>query len=205
MKIERLTEDKIRVILNSDELNINDNNVHNIINSQEFFLDILRKAEKEVDFNTDGCKLFIETFSSLDDFFVFTITKYIPDNNKKNATKVKPIAKRKLPNNINKQAICIFEDFDIFCEFCNAIKFLHGIDYDKLTKNTSLYFWKNYYYLIIKNVNTKLKSSYLFYSILSEFAKVISFSSSFESKLLEYGNTIMKKDAINTGIKFFTK
>ena len=55
----------------------------------------------------------------------------------------------------------------------------------------------------MKNINKKSENSYLLYSILSEFAKTISFSNDFESKLLEYGQTIMKKNAIITGMKFF--
>ena len=58
MKIEKLTEDKIRVIINLNELNINEDNCHNTnfvmtkaIESQDFFLNILNRAEKEVNFN----------------------------------------------------------------------------------------------------------------------------------------------------------
>ena len=76
MKIEKLTENKIRVIINSSELSMPYNNNNNIIinsiESQKLFLDILKKAEKEVDFYTDGYKLLIETFSSIDDFLVFS-------------------------------------------------------------------------------------------------------------------------------------
>ena len=52
MKIEKLTEDKIRVIINSSELSMpyNNNIILNSIESQKLFLDNLKKAEKEVDF-----------------------------------------------------------------------------------------------------------------------------------------------------------
>ena len=36
---------------------------------------MLEQAKKEVGFNTDGCKLLIESFTS-DDILIFTITKY---------------------------------------------------------------------------------------------------------------------------------
>ena len=196
MKIEKLTENKIRVIVEPSELGLSNDNVHTMmhktIGSQEFFLNILRKAEKEVDFNTDGCKLLIETFSSFDDFFVFTITKYIPNAPKNTGTNKKLIVKRKTFPNINQKAICRFDNFDAFCEFCNAAKVLQSI-------NSSLYSWKGFYYLILKNVDVKS------YSILSEFAKFISSSDIFEYKLLEHGNAVIKKNAISTGIKFFTK
>lgn len=209
MKIEKLTENKIRVIINSNELSIPNNNNNNIIingiESQELFLDILKRAEKEVNFYTDGCKLLIETFSSLDDFLVFTITKYISNDNTKNITKVKPVAKRKSFIKPNKHAICLFENFDVFCEFCNAIKSMYNVYFEKLVNNSSLYLWEDSYYLILRNTDVKYEKSDMLYSMLSEFANGISFSNNFESKLIEHGKTIIKKNAISVGIKFFTK
>lgn len=204
MKIEKLTENKIRVIINSDELGLNNMNVHSImtraIETQEIFSDILKKAEKEVDFQTDGCKLLIEAFSSLDDVFVFTITKYEPDNDLK---KKKLIAKRKSFDKINGNAVCRFENFDTFCEFCNALKNLHKFDSSKLAKNITLYLWKNTYYLVLRNINDKYQDINLFYSTLSEFGKLVSFSNSFECKLLEHGKVMIKKNAIDVGIQYF--
>ena len=44
--------------------------------SQELLLRILKTAKKEIGFDTDGHKLFIETFSSSNEAIVFTITKF---------------------------------------------------------------------------------------------------------------------------------
>ena len=70
MKIEKLTDNKIRIIMNIDDIEKNTNDINtffdNIMNSQNLFLDILKKAEKEVDFHTEGCKLLIEAFSTLE-------------------------------------------------------------------------------------------------------------------------------------------
>ncbi len=205
MKIEKLTENKIRVIINSDEFGTNDLNVHSLmtkaIEKQDIFGTILKKAEKEVSFYTDGCKLLIEAFSSLEDVFVFTITKFSPDNESK---KKKLIAKRKSFHRQSDYAICQFQTFDAFCEFCNSIKSLHKIEVAKLAKNITLYEWKHNYYLILKHVNIQYENISLFYSILSEFGKLLSFSEDFETKLLEHGNIIIKKNAIDIGINFFT-
>ena len=80
MKIEKLTENKIRVIVKPSDLNLSDTDIHLFITKalkeQSFFIDMLEKAKKEVGFNTEGCKLLIETFSSSDDVLIFTITKY---------------------------------------------------------------------------------------------------------------------------------
>ena len=205
MKIEKLTENKIRVVIHMSELPMENSDINSIMlnamESQELFLDILKRAEKEVSFFTDGCKLLIEAFSSLEDAFVFTITKYLPNPPDKKVCK--PTVKRKSFTSTYKYVVCCFEDFDSFCEFCNAIKNLHKINNDKLIQNSSLYLWENSYYLVLKNIDKKSENSFLLYSILSEFTRFISFSNNFESKLLEYGQTIMKKNAIVNGIKFF--
>lgn len=204
MKIEKLTENKIRVIIHSDELGLSNMNVPGImkkaVETQDIFSDILKKAEKEVDFHTDGCKLLIEAFSSLEDIFIFTITKYLPENDTK---KKKLTVKRKSFDKINEHVICQFVNFDTFCEFCNAIKHIHKLDNSKLIQNASLYLWKNTYYLILRNINTKYKNINQFYATLSEFGKTLSFSNSFEYKLLEHGKVIIKKNAIDVGIHFF--
>ena len=66
MKIEKLTEDKIRVIMDFKDIKLDKNDFfENMVDSQGIFIDILEKAEKEVDFHTEGCKLLIEAFSTL--------------------------------------------------------------------------------------------------------------------------------------------
>ncbi len=87
MKIEKLTENKIRVILNAEELGVSNVNMHTLmtkaLEKKDIFSDILEKAQKDLDFRTDGCKLLIEAFASLDDLFVFTITRFLPEPNAK--------------------------------------------------------------------------------------------------------------------------
>lgn len=204
MKIEKLTENKIRVIIASDELGCNSSNMQSIlttaIETQDIFLDILKKAEKEVDFYTDGCKLLIEAFSSLDDIIVFTITKF---SFEKDTKKKKLIVKRKSFDTMNTQAICTFENFDTFCEFCNMIKTVHKNSDSKLVKNTILYLWKNNYYLVLKNINVQDEKASLLYCALSEFGKLLSSSDHFEAKLLEHGKVLIKKNAIDVGVDFF--
>ena len=84
MKIEKLTENKIRIILRKEDFKDKTINLQKLIlnnsESSSLFLEILNKAEKEVDFNTNGHKLLIETYMQGEDMCVFTITKYIEDN-----------------------------------------------------------------------------------------------------------------------------
>lgn len=210
MKIEKLTENKIRVVINSEDLDKTNIDLHSLmtknIERHVLLSEILEKAESEYGFDTDGCKLLIEAFSSHEDFLVFTITKYSIteiSNAYSSTSKKKVLVKRKSIDLCNKLSVYSFENFDGFCNFCNYINNMHEFDTKKLSKNISLYLYNNTYYLLLKNINTKNENLKKFYSLISEFAKLVSSSESFSSKLLEYGKPIMKKDAINTGIKYF--
>lgn len=208
MKIEKLTENKIRVIVKPSDLKLKSLDIHLLmtkaLEKQTFFANMLEQAKQEVGFNTDGCKLLIEAFSSSDDVLIFTITKYsAQDINSFKTQKKKLTVKRKTINLSNKQAIYRFGNFEEFCNFCECISKVNNFDIKNFSKNISLYLYNNTYYLIIKNINTSYCGANLFYSIISEFSKLVSYSDSFENKLIEHGKAIIKRNAITTGIKYF--
>ncbi len=211
MKIEKLTENKIRVIINDEDLKQNNTDLHTImtksLENQGLFLNILSKAEKEVGFYTENCKLLIEAFSTSDDMFVFTITKY-SENDFKDALPNNPkklTVKRKSVNISNSDAIYKFNDFEEFCNFCNCINNKNQFEINKLSKHISLYLYNNTYYLILANINTNYKNIKIFYNTISEFGKFVSNSNTFKTKLIEHGNSIIKKNAISIGIKYFSE
>ncbi len=200
MKIEKLTDNKIRIIMHIEDIEKNTNDIHtffdNIMNSQNLFLDILQKAEKEVDFHTEGCKLLIEAFSTLEDVIVFTITKY--SSNEKKLT-----VKRKTNTPTFENAIYEFENFDYFCNFCSSISKIENLNIEKLAKKILLYNYQNKFFLVFKDINFKDKYIYKFFNILSEFAKFQNFSANFEYKLAEHAKIYMKNNAILKGIQYF--
>ena len=207
MKIEKLTENKIRVIVNSEDLKNNNLDYQTImekpIESQKLFLEMLLKAEKEVGFYTEGHKLLVEAFSSSDGLFVFTITKYVEKPiTPPNKLKVTPKKKIKHVNPKSTTAIYQFSSFDEFCEFCTAIHNT-ACQSKQLAKNIALYLFNDTYYLILSNINTESVYIHIFYSTISEFASLASHSETFKMKLLEHGKAIMKRNAIETGIKYF--
>lgn len=190
MKIEKLTENKIRVIINSNDLNGSNTDIHSFIDNsfknQDFFLNILEKAEKEVGFCTDGCKLLIETFSSADEFLVFTITK-----STKNVNNKKPLVKRKTLSLSDKQVFFSFETFEQFYEFCTFIHNNNNLEIKKISNNISLYLYNSIYFLAIENINVDYIYLKQFYMALSEFGTLHSFSPNFRNKLDEHGELIL--------------
>ena len=207
MKIEKLTENKIRVIVNSEDLKNNNLDYQTImekpIESQKLFLEMLLKAEKEVGFYTEGYKLLVEAFSSSDGLFVFTITKYVEKPiTPPNKLKVTPKKKIKHVNPKSTTSIYQFSSFEEFCEFCTAIHNT-ACQSKQLAKTIALYLFNDTYYLILSNIHTESAYIHVFYSTISEFASLASHSETFKMKLLEHGKAIMKRNAIETGIKYF--
>ena len=212
MKIEKLTENKIRVIVQPDDLpnkKIDVNSLFsNAMEQEGLFFKMLDKAEKELNFHTEGCKLLIEAFSSIDDILVFTITKYISNEENytsSNSPRKKLSVKRKTINLSQKSGIYQFENFDTFCNFCKCIYEMHDFDVNKFAKNISLYLYHDTYFLVVKNINTKYELLNRFYTTVLEFSKLSSYSENFENKLIEHGKVIMKKNAIELGIQYFVK
>lgn len=211
MKFEKLTENKIRVIIKPEELTNRNITVTNImqksLEAQSIVLDILSQAEKVLGFYTEGCKLLIEAFSSSDDFIVFTITKYNfnEEKDQNSFIRKKPLVKRKSFNTTSKTAIYKFKNFDEFCNFCFTLKNLHSFDVKKICKNISLYFYNNIYYLTFSDINIDYELLTQFHIIISEFAEYMKFSSVFENKMIEHGKIILKNNALTKGIKYFCK
>lgn len=205
MKIEKLTDNKIRIILNIDDLIKKNIDVRSLIKNtdgtQRFFKNLLKQAQKEVDFDVQDSKLLIEAFISTDGFFVLTFTKFSNETSKQKVSI--PRGKRKIANTASKYAIYKFDTFDEFCSFCTYLNNTKLGNLKKLAKTISLYEYCSNYFLVFSEINKDFENTSLFYISISEFAKLASNSSSFASKLVEYGKVIFKNNAIQNGIKFF--
>ena len=207
MKIEKLTDNKIRIIVNLEDLEKKNINLHslmsNSIESQSLLVDILEEAEKEVGFSTNGCRISIEAFASSDGHFIFTITKSAAEAEKVIPKKKKVSIKRKETNIDFERAIYKFSTFDEFCNCCSHINNTNFSDLKGLAKNNSLYLYDDTYYLVISDINLNFTNLKGFYAIISEFATLVTHNTSFESKLNEHGKIIMKSNAIKRCIKYF--
>ena len=144
MKIEKLTEDKIRIIINTFDFEFKNIALANLtkltLEEHTFFNKLLKIAQKEVGFETDGCKLLVETFSSNEDFLVLTITKYC------SLEKKKPTVKRKTPNLSESNYIYKFDSLTHFSEFCSCLNTLKQFNYKSFSKTFDLYYYQNTYY-----------------------------------------------------------
>lgn len=207
MKIEKLNDNKIRITLNLTDLEENHIDFHtfmsNSIESQKIFLDMLDKAEKEVGFVTDDYRVMIEALAMSDGNFVLTVTRFESEKTNTTYRKKKVNIKRKISEIDTKKAIYCFNTFDEYCSFCNflnnnILKYMNDF-----ADNMSLFEYNSKYYLVISNIHINTNLLKTFCSSITEFAHFVEGATLFENKLLEYGNLIMKDNAIDTCIKHF--
>jgi len=206
MRIEKITENKIRIILNLEDLKENNIDLHafmsNSLESQDLFLDMLEKAEEEVGFKTTNYKLMIEAIATSDGNFILTITRLLPEKSPTTSktTKKNIKAKRKLATPDKLLSIYKFNTFDDFCEFCT---YLDSTVLKNKLKSSMLYLYNSEYYLILNNIRINLKDFKTFCYAVTEFGSYVKNCTLFERKLKEYGKIIIKQNAIGTCVKYF--
>ncbi len=207
MKIEKLNDDKIRITLNLEDLKEKDIDLHsfmsNPIESQDLFLDMLEKAEKEVGFVTEDYRVMIEALATSNGNFILTVTR-IGDENRKNMGRTKKLnIKRKISHIDSKKAIYCFDSFDEFIGYCEFLKNDVFVHIENFLDQSKLYEYGERYYLVLENLrmNTNLLKS--FASSITEFAHFVNDWDLFEHKLSEYGKVIFKENAISDGLRYF--
>lgn len=203
MRFEKLSNDKIRIILNLQDLEDNDIDyqsfMSNSSDSQKIFMEILNEAEEQIGFITKDYKLMIEALATIDGDFIITVTRSLPDidltsNNKKRTIR----AKRKSHKLSNDTIIYEFESFDDVSDFVLLLKNLNITGMITFTKNFSLYTYKNNYYLVMENINKDFSGIKVFLCTLTEFGKSVNNSNLFKNKLAEYGKIIVKNNFYKT-------
>ena len=183
MKFQKLSENKLKIILSYDELPNSqnfDDFVSDSSDARHTFLEILEKAYDEVGFNTRDYKIKIDALALKNGKFVFTVTKLV--KMKKNIKSAKP---KKIVREFNSNyAIYKFEDFEDFCNFC------------EFAKKIELYLYHNNYYLSVYKINEKFNNIGKFYSSITEFCKFYSSKDLFICLLKEKGKLVIKNNAI---------
>ena len=207
MKIEKLTENKIRIILKREDFKDKTLDINQLFlttpESHQLFLELLNRAEKEVDFDTTGHKLLIEASSENEDIFIFTITKYIETDINVKSKHKKVLTIKKTSNIFNASSLIYqFSEFEDFCEFCNFANSNNCINIKKLYKNSVLYLYNNTYYLVIDGINLTNHSLLALHSNLLEFSSLTKYTKNFKFKLKEHGKIIIKNNAINTSCQY---
>ncbi len=195
MKFEKITDVKIKIILSMQDMKLNNVSAENIFSnstsSQKLLQNMLNRAEKEIGFKTGDSKLLVEAIMSSDVECTFTITKI--DEKKLHLEK---------NNNLFIFKFTCFDNFVALCNFLNNFSFLCLKD---ISKNFSLIYYNNTYYL--KFINNKDYSIVIDYikTFFDEFGEDVSNSINIDGFLNEYGKVIFSKDAISKCLYSFKK
>ena len=211
MKFEKISQDKIKVTINQDDLEENEIDFHSLISdsgqSESFFLDVLETAEKDFGFSTKDYNLKVETAALGDDAFILTITRLLDSPHQTDfptfEKKKTPTAKRKNPT-FDTSIVYQFRSFDDFCNFIHYLSNVLPSEFCKLAKDTSLYVYQGVYYLILQRINTKLRSLKKAFSLITEFATYVSSSDVFIAKIFEVGKPVFSEKAFERCLKYFS-
>ena len=203
MKIEKLTENKIRITLNLNDLEEEHIDLHSFMSnspeSQALFYNLLNQAEKEVGFYTKDYKLMIEAIAIPEGNFILTVTRLPEKEQSKKQVKIK----RKTSTVNDGLVIYSFNSFDDYCEFCKYLSlYLKSESYLKL-KKVSLCLYNSKYYLCIHINKSNLPIVKAINCEISEFGNSVNNPDLFERKLLEYGKVIFKTNAILNCVRVF--
>ncbi|MCL2859836.1 MAG: adaptor protein MecA [Oscillospiraceae bacterium] len=220
MRFEKITENKIRITFNIEDLEKDNIDFHsfmsNSIESQSVFLDMLSKAEKEIGFITNNYQLTVEALATSNGHFVVTVTRMLPEPAKVSSnintlypgapqpSKRKLSAKRKAISATMPIVVFQFEDFDDFCNLSNCLNkdILKRIN--KIFTRSILYLYNSSYYLTLKTNETSTLSDLKHaLSTISEFSTAVRYSTIFEKKLTEYGKVILPNNCFLKINKFF--
>lgn len=195
MKFEKITDTKIKIILSSKDMELNNVSAENIFSnsasSQKLLQNILKEAKKKIGFEAGNSKLLVEAIMSSDEECTFTITKLIDE---------------KICCLQNSNAFIFkfdkFDDIIDLCAFLNNLPFLCLKD---ISKNFSLIYYNNTYYLRFRETENQTIVVDYIKTLFSEFGTDVSCSSSIDGFLNEYGKLIFAKNAIIKCIHSFNK
>ena len=201
LKIEKLTDDKLKITLSIDDLEERNINLHSFMynspESQDLFWELLQTAEKDYDFHVDDSFIYVEASTTGSGNFTLLVTKTDNKNPEipKNPLKQKKLTtdnfrlKRKTPTFSSNDNYYIFQSFEDILAFC------HICDTAILHDNT-LYQLNDAYYL---------KIDFIPYNMILDYASVVKCTPVLEAKLSEYGKVMIEHDALQNLSMYFNK
>ncbi len=207
MRIERINENKIKVLLDADEAsqwNVSSKNLGDATPElSDMFWAAIQKAQEDVGFFVDGAKLFVEPVQDSTFPLVMMITKVINDTELREAIensghkgKIK-CRDLHLPRRIKKSVQSYIYKFRCFEDLCNAAKEILDIQ----IKESSLYKFADAFYLELSAFDGYSLSAAE--NILSEFADRIQTASAMHGCLCEHGEKMIQGTAIDVLNSYF--
>lgn len=207
MKIERLSESKIKIIIDAADIRAWNVDLKNFIDNtpeaQDMFYHALKQAERDVDFCIGNSQLMVETLPLTNNGFVMMVSKL--ENNTDVAQALQKAGKRlkQTEFKISRRSrahsllrIFKFEDFESLCDGVREVFETYMGD-SRLTK------YQGKFYLEIVPRDTV--GLFELENILSEFSVKMPEPLTLQGVLNEHGLVMMKEKAISIIVKNFLK
>ncbi len=207
MRIERINENKIKVLIDADEAMARNLTVKDITDNtdeaQQMFWQVLRLAEENIDFSVDGAKLFIETIPSCESGIGMMITKVCTEEDVEEAVrncsyngriKRSELNPNKRRNAKRRKYIFKFESFDSVCDAAGELeKKYYGVS--TLYKCDESF----YLYLVPSDPISLCEAE----TVLSEFAVKQNNGQYLHGRLNEYGTVMIENNALDVLSEYF--
>ncbi len=205
MKVEKINENKLRIILTLEELENRQISIKDIEKdpsiAKNLFIDLIEESNLGEDFMVGDFQLLIEASSDNSNIFVVTITKVdsIPELKKYALMDNSENRKRRKSNATTN--LSFFVDGNIFT-FNTLDELLDLCDISKKEKlfcgKNSLYKYKNKYFLIFSKTAIKNKRFIKTFVFLTEYCSEYYLYDIFETSVKEKGNLMIENNAMQT-------
>ena len=200
MKIERISENKLKVTISGDELMEWDVSfealTYNTPQVQELFWDLIRRAEDETGFFAGDSNLVVEAMPQRNDSFVMIITKTNHDGVERTPFSAVAKARHERVKKLARECTVVveFDSFDDLEEGCRALE-------NRFAGDCSLYKLNGKHYLVMDVVNELLAEDLEY--MVCDFGRVCPQPVLESAHLAEHGQMLIPHDAIGAICSYF--
>ena len=197
MKVEKISENKVKIILTLEELEKREISLNELENNaslaRDLFVNLIEENNLDEEFKFSDSQLLIEANSDCENLFEITITKIDMNINNSNIdmyNESKNSSKRR-SNYKAYSNIFIFNSMDIVLDLCSKIK-----TQNLFLGRNSLYKLDTNYILIFSKSAIKNKRFTKTFSFISEYSSNYLYEPLFETSIKEKAQIIIKNNAI---------
>ena len=206
MRIERISGNKIKVLVNRDYVrawNVSLKNfTDNTPEAQDLFWFALKQAERDVDFNVGKAQLLVETLATTNDGFVMIISKIENESEIAEALvkcgKSVKMSELRLCRRPKPPLLRVFR-FESFDALCDGVAEINGF----YIGESRLFKYDGSFYLEMKPQDTF--GFFEIENILSEFSERVKKPVVTQGILDEHGTVMIQADAVGIILKNFVK
>lgn len=195
MKVEKINENKVKIILSFEELemrNITLNDIEkNNSAAKKLFTSLIEESNLDEEFELEDSQLFIEASSDNTNTFILTITRTddLPDLN--NYTKKETPQLYKIDSRLYE-----FSSIDVILDFCQKAK-----NENLFFGQNTLYKYENKYFILFSETAIKNKKFIKTYVMLSEYCSRYFSYDLFYNTIIEKSIVVVSNRALQKLIK----